>query len=509
MRFIFTRDNLKKLTPSVRPVVSNGKMIGLTEADEPKPYIVSDCGAHTPPGLCLYVGKKRKTFYLQVRVGRKVTKVAVGDYPGLNVNTEDPLTDVRQIAGDLGRAMKRGEDIQQLRAEERQIVATTLGDVMASYLEQYKSGKDPRANSVKAIEAAIRRLKPWLGKSLRSIGAQSVQEIWQRIAVEQGHRTAAEQTLMWCRAAFNVHIDEQQANRNKASFDGDLLVNPFNIARRHMRTRAELEAEYQDRKVRNPLENTPEKLGTWLDALWAKRQRNRDAVDYMLLTLLLGARKSETAKLVWRDRLLAEGLDETEFSVLTLPKGGGHGQVTFRGTKSGAIHSVPLGQFATWLMRVRHQDQPSQLYVFPSSSKNPKTESAYYNSPREFVASLRSTLEKLSVEKAWSAHVASLAPELAASNEARRDFERMYRPQWVFTMHDLRRTFCTVAVNIEGMPYAVVQQLMNHGQMGDVTARYGKPTQDSLRRYMQKLEDEILRHATELPRLDGEVVCER
>jgi hypothetical protein len=75
-------------------------------------------------------------------------------------------------------------------------------------------------------------------------------------------------------------------------------------------------------------------------------------------------------------------------------------------------------------------------------------------------------------------------------------------------MHDLRRTFCTVAVNIEGMPYAVVQQLMNHGQMGNVTARYGKPSQETLRRYMQKLEDEILRHATVLPRLDGEAVSE-
>jgi len=41
MRFIFTRDNLKKLTPSVRPVVANGKMVGLTDVDEPKAYIVS------------------------------------------------------------------------------------------------------------------------------------------------------------------------------------------------------------------------------------------------------------------------------------------------------------------------------------------------------------------------------------------------------------------------------------------------------------------------------------
>ena len=80
-------------------------------------------------------------------------------------------------------------------------------------------------------------------------------------------------------------------------------------------------------------------------------------------------------------------------------------------------------------------------------------------------------------------------------------FAQPYPPQWKFTMHDLRRTFCTVAVNIEGMPYAVVQQLMNHSQMGNVTARYGKPTKEALRKHMQELENELLRHATTLPTL--------
>ena len=144
MRFIFTRDNLKKLTPSVRPVVANGKMVGLTDVDEPKAYIVSDSGPNTPPGLCLYVGTKRKTFYLQVRVGGKVTKVALGDYPRLNVNTDDPLTDVRQIAGDVRFSMKRGEDIQELRAEERGIVANP-GPRHGELLGAVQEGERPPA----------------------------------------------------------------------------------------------------------------------------------------------------------------------------------------------------------------------------------------------------------------------------------------------------------------------------------------------------------------------------
>ena len=499
MRFTFTQDNLAKLSPAVRPIVKDGKMVGVGKVAVPKQYIVYDAGANVVPGLGMYVGARRKTFVLQTRVGARVTKVVLGDYPRLNVNTVDALTDARLVASDVRFAMKRGEDIQQLRTEERVIVATTLGDVLRNYLHQYRHGKDPRQNSIKAIEAAIRRLQPWLDKSLRSIGSTTVDDIWQLIAVEQGHRTAAEQTLMWCRAAFNVHIERQQADRNRASFDGELLVNPFNIARRKMRTRSELEAQYDDNNVRNPVENTPERLGVWLDALWDKRSRNRDAVDYMMLTLLLGARRSETAQLVWRDGLLAEGLKEADYSVLTLPDGDGVGQVTFRGTKSGAMHSMPLGRFATWLMRQRHQDYHDQLFVFPASSKNPATKSPHYNSPREFVASLRTTLERQSLQKAWDAYATAWKAKGQQPPLTFEQFARPYLPQWKFTMHDLRRTFCTVAVNTEGMPYAVVQQLMNHSQMGNVTARYGKPTKEALRKHMQELESELLRYATALP----------
>ena len=499
MRFTFTQDNLAKLSPAVRPIVKDGKMVGVGKVAVPKQYIVYDAGANVVPGFGMYVGARRKTFVLQTRVGARVTKVVLGDYPRLNVNTVDALTDARLVASDVRFAMKRGEDIQQLRTEERVIVATTLGDVLRNYLHQYRHGKDPRQNSIKAIEAAIRRLQPWLDKSLRSIGSTTVDDIWQLIAVEQGHRTAAEQTLMWCRAAFNVHIERQQADRNRASFDGELLVNPFNIARRKMRTRSELEAQYDDNNVRNPVENTPERLGVWLDALWDKRSRNRDAVDYMILTLLLGARRSETAQLVWRDGLLAEGLKEADYSVLTLPDGDGVGQVTFRGTKSGAMHSMPLGRFATWLMRQRQQDYRGHLFVFPASSKNPATKSPHYNSPREFVASLRTTLERQSLQKAWDAYATAWKAKGQQPPLTFEQFARPYLPQWKFTMHDLRRTFCTVAVNIEGMPYAVVQQLMNHSQMGNVTARYGKPTKEALRKHMQELESELLRYATALP----------
>lgn len=498
MRFVFTRDNLSKLTPYNRPVIKDGKMVGVVDADEPKSYIVSDTSPKAPPGFCFYVGKKRRIFYIQVRVGKAVQKLPVGDDKKYEINASDPKADARIVASNIRSALKEGVSVKDLRKKERELIATTLGDVLDMYLRHYETGPKRRPNSIHAIKAAIKRLEPWSRLSIRAVGSGTVHEIWTTIAEKQKHKTAAEQTLMWCRAAFNVYIENQQANSNMAMSDKRKLVNPFNIARRYMRTRKDLEAAYEDRRVRNPVDNTPERLGVWLDTLWGLRQRNRDAVDYLLLTLLLGARKSETGKLVWRGNMLALGLDETLYSTLDIPVDGDMGQVTFRDTKSGVPHTVPLGRFATELMRMRRNDQPDSLYVFPASSTNPKTESEYYNSPREFVASFRSTLEKNSKDAAWRDFESKNGVQGPA---ARADFDARYQKQWVFTMHDLRRTFCTVAVNIEGMPYAVVQQLMNHGQLSNVTARYGKPTKESLRLYMQRLENELLRHATSIPKL--------
>jgi integrase len=122
------------------------------------------------------------------------------------------------------------------------------------------------------------------------------------------------------------------------------------------------------------------------------------------------------------------------------------------------------------------------------------------------VASLRTALEKQSLQNARDVYEMAFKAKGQQPPSAFEQFAQTYPPQWKFTMHDLRRTFCTVTVNIEGMPYAVVQQLMNHSQMGNVTTRYGKPTEEALRKHMQELENELLRHVS---RKSGRIHGER
>lgn len=133
MRFVFKKDNLKRLSFDNLPVVENGEMIDVIPATTPKPYIVFDEDPRAPQGLGFYVGKKKRTFVLQVRVGKTIKKVTVGDYPRLNVNTGREDTDVRLIATEVRTAMKRGVGVTELRNEERGYVATTLQDIFDNY----------------------------------------------------------------------------------------------------------------------------------------------------------------------------------------------------------------------------------------------------------------------------------------------------------------------------------------------------------------------------------------
>ena len=76
-------------------------------------------------------------------------------------------------------------------------------------------------------------------------------------------------------------------------------------------------------------------------------------------------------------------------------------------------------------------------------------------------------------------------------------------PNFNFTLHDLRRTFITIAESLDISSYAV-KRLVNHKMSGDVTAGYIITDVERLRDPMQKITNYILRKAG--VREKGEVV---
>jgi integrase len=89
-------------------------------------------------------------------------------------------------------------------------------------------------------------------------------------------------------------------------------------------------------------------------------------------------------------------------------------------------------------------------------------------------------------------------------NDQRKQMQHVMEESGVkFTIHDLRRTFITVAESLDISAYAL-KRLLNHKMGNDVTAGYIIIDAERLRVPMQKITDHLLRHMGVLP--SGDVI---
>lgn len=155
--------------------------------------------------------------------------------------------------------------------------------------------------------------------------------------------------------------------------------------------------------------------------------------DYLLLLLFTGLRRQEAATLKW---------NQIDLKSKTL---------TIEDTKNHQTHTLPLSDFLYDLLKTR-KEQSSSDYVFPGTGKD-----GYIIEPRK-------QMDKV----------------VAASNVE-------------FTLHDLRRTFITIAESLDISAYAV-KRLVNHKMNNDVTAGYIVTDVERLRKPMQEITDYIINH---------------
>ena len=178
----------------------------------------------------------------------------------------------------------------------------------------------------------------------------------------------------------------------------------------------------------------PTQLKAWLDALEKTHKDHPTFCDYLVFTLLTGCRRSESARLKWAD---VDLLDKS---------------VNFRNTKNGTDFHLPTGRYVTGLLEKRREIVPGEHeYVFPSV----RGEGPIYD-PRDAMLAITA------------------------------------RSGVKFTLHDLRRTFITVAESLELSPYTL-KRLLNHStDDSDVTAGYIVSSVERLRGAMQQIENLII-----------------
>lgn len=177
-------------------------------------------------------------------------------------------------------------------------------------------------------------------------------------------------------------------------------------------------------------------LKEWYEAvvdLPAEKKGKPEVVrDYLLFLLFTGFRREEAARLTW-DRVDLKGKIVTVFD-----------------TKNREPHTLPLPDYLVDLLKARKKETKRSKFVFPGSGK--------------------------------SGHLV----------EPRKQMEKVAKKSGVaFTLHDLRRTFITIAESLDIRAYAL-KRLLNHKIRADVTAGYIVVDVERLRKPMEAIASFIL-----------------
>jgi len=167
----------------------------------------------------------------------------------------------------------------------------------------------------------------------------------------------------------------------------------------------------------------------------AVHQEESHTRDFLLVALFTGMRRSEIARLRWH-------YIDLEGRTLKVPT-----------TKNGDPLELPLSDFLHDLLITRRDDDPEGEWVFPGRGK--------------------------------SGHMV----------ETKKFYARVTKASGIrFTLHDLRRTFITIAESLD-IPHYALKRLLNHRADNDVTAGYIVIDVERLRGPVERVAEQILKLA--------------
>lgn len=467
MKMPLTQDFvIEKLKIDERPSYTpNGKIV-MTPNPERKPYIVFDSDRNAPIGFGVRVGATKKTYIVQRRVSSEQRKASPESPSEVLKTTVGPVSDFKSIheardeARRLASVMKAHKRNPREVEREKDAGQLTLGEAFTIYrTELTKRPKPATDNTLKTLDKAVAKFKDWAQTRIVDLRPETILHRFDEIAAK--HRTSAEQTFRWGSAAINFAIDWERALAQSANRPAVLTYNPFTIlgVQKRYRSRAELEAEYKKKGVRNPL-SPRDTLGAFFNALLKKRDENRTGCDYLIVTTLWGTRKSEAAGIIWRDLLTDEEAQVLPWVCLETRR------VFFPDTKNRSQHDLPIADGVYKLLRLRRDLQllaEFETPTLPNNRLNPRR--------RYFVFPARSKFSKTG----HYSDAKSLLGYICKDAGIKR-----------LTMHDLRRTLGRVAE--ERTSYAAVKRLLNHQTHTDPTSRYTEIEENRLVEIEQEIE---------------------
>ncbi len=296
---------INKLSIDVKPSLDpQGRVVYLPNPER-KPYLITDNRRDSPVGFGVKISATKKTYIVQRRVSSsgkrpktsgkspsEVIRSTIG-----NVSDFANIDQAREVARNLVQIMKLTKRNPNKIKRESDASELTISEVFAQYRQHLLGRSKPaKPNTLNVLKKAENRLKEWEAVRVKDLTGNEILRKFDEIASRA--RTAAEQTFRWANVAVRHAIEIEASNAQTQQRQPSLSYNPFSILKvqKKFRTRSELEDSYRAKGVRNLL-SPKDTLGRFLTALHNKRSFNRLRCDYLLLTVLLGARKEETASL--------------------------------------------------------------------------------------------------------------------------------------------------------------------------------------------------------------------
>jgi len=304
-RINFTKPALEKILPPALP-----------ESKKGKGGVYDTYHDTREKGLVLLVSNGgAKTYYLYAKVNGRPERMKLGAYTDLSIE------EARKKATKFRGEVADGKNPQAAKHDFQQ--EATFKGLFNEYLERY-SKKEKK--SWQYDEREINKfLSHWFTRKISSITTQEVQKLHERIREENG-LYQANRLLERIRAMYNKAIEWGWKGSNPA-----LGIRKF-------------KEKARDRFLQ------PNELPYFFEAL--NVEPNSTVKDYILLSLLTGARKGNMLAMRW-DEISIEQTDREQWRI---PE-----------TKNGEPVTVPLSLQAVEILKARRKTVKG-AWVFPSES---------------------------------------------------------------------------------------------------------------------------------------------
>lgn len=269
------------------------------------------------PGLQLRVSKSGvKTFCVFKRIkGGGPERITLGRYPELSI--ESARRKAISVISDIAEGKSPANTLRSVKAE------MTLDELFKEYVERCAKF-NLRPDKAKSNYRLY--LSKWGKRKLSSIKHQEVDKLHKTIATEIGQVTANIALKL-------LHVMFNKAKNEWRIWDG---ANPAHGIKK-------FSEKSRDRFIQES------ELPRFFDSLM--NEPNKLIRDYILISLLTGARRSNVQEMAWEQI----NFDSAEWQIPI--------------TKNGTPQTIPLSNEALSILIERKKNQPDSKYVFPGIGK--------------------------------------------------------------------------------------------------------------------------------------------